>query len=221
MPLTPTLRLAPRLALILALAALSGCGTFGALNSASRNLDAYELRPLPPQGPNQGQVRVGGRMVFVAEPSVTGALGSERIVVKPSALQVAFLPDGRWVESTSVHIRNLIARSLANSGSLGLVSTNNVGPLPDFTLMTDVETFEAQIGAPGGAPARVVATMTISIARDADGRLIAAKRFTRSADASGVEAPDIVAAFNFAMGSLLRDSTDWAVGVMTGSAPSA
>ena len=214
--MTPILRLAPRLALVLSLAVLSGCGTFGALNNASRNLDAYELRPLPPQGDGQGQVRVGGRMVFVAEPSVTGALGSERIVVKPGALQVAFLPDGRWVEPTSVHIRNLIARSLANSGSLGLVSTNNVGPLPDFTLMTDVETFEAQVGA-GGAPARVVATLTISIARDADGRLVAARRFSRSADATSLDAPDIVAAFNSAMSALLRDSTAWAVGVMAGT----
>ena len=58
--MTPTLRRAPLLpALLLALAGLAGCGTFGALNNAARNLDAYELRPLPPQ--TQGDVRVGGR----------------------------------------------------------------------------------------------------------------------------------------------------------------
>ena len=123
--MTATLR-PSRLWLVLVLVAFSGCTTFASLNSAARNLDAYELRPLPPQGP----IRVGGQMVFVAEPSVSGALGSERIVVKPDALQVAFLPDGRWVEPTSVHIRNLLARSLANSGRLGLVSTSTVGPLP-------------------------------------------------------------------------------------------
>ena len=66
-----------RLALMLALAGLSGCSAFSSLNSAARNLDAYELRPLPPQD----AVRVGGPLVFVAEPTVTGALGTERIVM--------------------------------------------------------------------------------------------------------------------------------------------
>ena len=210
--MTPPLRPAPLL-LVLALVAFSGCTTFASLNSAARNLDAYELRPLPSQGP----IRVGGRMVFVAEPSVRGALGSERIVVKPDALQVAFLPDGRWVEPTSVHIRNLLARSLANSGRLGLVSTNTVGPLPDFTVMTDVETFQAEIGSPTGAPARVVVAMTISIARDVDGRLVAAQHFARTAEATGIDAPEIVAAFDAALSALLREATGWAVGVMAGA----
>lgn len=209
------LRPAAGLVLALGLAALSGCGAVSSLNSASRNLDAYELRPLPPQGP----ARVAGRQVFVAEPTVTGALGTERIVVKPDAFAVAFLPDGRWVEPTAVHIRNLIARSLANSGRLGLVSTASVGPLPDYTVMIDVETFQAEVGAPDGAPARVVIALTISIARDADGRLLAAQRFSRSADAAGLDAPDVVRAFDAAMSSLLRDSTAWAVGVMGGGAP--
>ena len=202
-----------RLALMLALAGLSGCSAFASLNSAARNLDAYELRPLPPQD----AVRVGGPLVFVAEPTVTGALGTERIVMKPNALQVAFLADGRWVESTSVHIRNLLARSLANSGRLGLVSTNSVGPLPDFTVMTDVETFQAEVGSPGGAPARIAIAVTLSIARDVDGRLIASRRFTQSAGATGVDAPHVVPAFDAAMSALLRDSTDWAIGVITGA----
>ena len=123
--MTPPLRPAPLL-LFLVLVAFSGCTTFASLNSAARNLDAYELRPLPSQGP----IRVGGRMVFVAEPSVSGALGSERIVVKPDALQVAFLPDGRWVEPTSVHIRNLLARSLANSAASRLYRDDRCRNLP-------------------------------------------------------------------------------------------
>ena len=95
-----------------------------------------------------------------------------------------------------MHIRNLLARSLANSGRLGLVSTNTVGPLPDFTVMTDVETFQAEVGSPAGAPARVIVAMTISIARDVDGRLVAAQHFVRTADPTGLDAPQIVAAFD-------------------------
>lgn len=202
-------------ALLIAAAALSGCTTFSSLNSAARNLDAYELHPVP----GEGTVRPGGRAVFVAEPSVTGALGSERIVIKPTPLMVAFLPDGRWVESTPQMVRNLIARSLANTGRLGLVSTNTVGPLPDYTLMTDLETFQAEVGSPTGAPARVVVAMTVSVARDVDGRLVAARRFSRTVDATGIDADEIALAFDAAVGAVLREATGWSVAVMTGSAP--
>lgn len=212
--MTPRFRLAPA-ALLLVGAALSGCTTFASLNSAARNLDAYELHPLP----SQGAIRPAGRSVFVADPSVTGALGSERIVIKPKPLQVAFLPDGRWVEATPQMVRNLLARSLANSGRLGLVSTNTVGPLPDYTVMTDIETFQAEVGSPSGAPARVVVVMTISIARDVDGRLIAARRFSQTADATGKDADEIAQAFDATMTVILREATNWSVGVMTGSVP--
>ena len=46
-----------RLALMLALAGLSGCSAFASLNSAARNIDAYELRPLPPQDRPGSEVR--------------------------------------------------------------------------------------------------------------------------------------------------------------------
>ena len=193
---------------------LSGCTTFSALNSASRNLDAYQLNALPPQpGPRGGRT-----LVFVAEPSVSGAVGSERIVVRPTALQVAFLSDGRWVEPGPVMIRSLVARSLANSGRLAMVSTNSVGPLPDFTLLTDIETFEARVGPPSGAAARVEVAITFSIVRDADGRLVATQRFSRSADTLSLEADAVAAAFDAATGPLLRDATAWATAVMTGRA---
>jgi cholesterol transport system auxiliary component len=214
-PLRLPSRIVRPVLLCLGLAALSvsGCTTFSALNSASRNLDAYQLNPLPPQPGQRG----GRALVFVADPSVTGAVGSERIVVRPTALQVAFLSDGRWVESGPTMIRNLLARSLSNSGRLAMVSTNTVGPLPDFTLLTDVESFEARVGAPSGAAARVDIAMTLTVVRDSDGRMIASQRFARTADAPDLESTSITAAFDAAMGPLLRDATGWAVGVMTGN----
>ena len=74
-----------------------------------------------------------------------GAIASDRIVMKPSPIQVTLLGDGRWVEAAPAHIRNLLARSFANTGRFAFVSSATVGPLPDFTLMTDVESFEAEL----------------------------------------------------------------------------
>lgn len=209
----PAIRLPAALLLFALALALGGCATVSSLNSAARNLDTYALNPLPPQP----VTRSGGRIVFVAEPTVPGAVASDRIVMKPSPIQVTLLGDGRWVEPAPVHIRNLLTRSLANTGRFAFVTSASVGPLPDFTLMTDVESFEARLLPPGDtAPARVSVSMTLSVARDADGRLVASRRFARTADAADTDALSVVSAFEAATGALLREAVPWATAVMTG-----
>lgn len=202
------------IALVLAVALGSaGCATVSSLNSAARSLDTYALNPLPPQPAARG----GTRLLFVAEPTAPGTVGTDRIVMKPSPIQVTLLGDGRWVEPAPVHIRGLLARSLANTGRFAFVTTAAVGPLPDFTLMSDIEAFEAQLLPAGGAPARVVVSITLSVVRDADGRLVASRRFTRTAEAPDTDAIAVVSAFDAATGALLRDAVPWATAVMTGS----
>jgi cholesterol transport system auxiliary component len=209
----PAFRL-PAAGLFLALVlAAAGCSTVSSLNSAARNLDAYALNPLPPQP----GARSSSRILFVAEPTAPGAIASDRIVMKPSRIQVTLLGDGRWVEAAPAHIRNLLTRSFANTGRFAMVTSATVGPLPDFTLMTDVDSFEAELLPAGGAPARVVVSMTLSVVRDADGRLVASRRFTRTAAAPDTDALAIVSAFESASGALLREAVPWATAVMTGS----
>ena len=147
MPPKPRFRIPAAAALVALILGAPGCTTVSSLNSAARNLDTYELSPLPPQP----GARAGSRLLFVAEATAPGAIGSDRIVIKPNPLQVTLLGDGRWVEAAPTHIRNVIARSFANTGRFAFVTTAAVGPLPDFTLLTDVDGFEAQILPPGGA----------------------------------------------------------------------
>ena len=155
----------------------AGCTTISSLNSAARPVDTYALNPLPAPA---GAVRSGSRQVFVAEPTAAGAAASDRIVVRPNPLQVTLLADGRWVEAAPTHLRNVIARSLANTGRFALVSTSTSAPLPDFSLLVDIDAFEARILPPGGPAASVVVSLTLAIVREADGRLLASRRFTRT-----------------------------------------
>lgn len=203
-------------AVLLALAAgLSGCATVSSLNSSARALDTYELNPLPATA-RAG--RGGSRLVFVADPTAPAAVATDRIVMKPNPLQVTLIGGARWAEAAPAHVRDLLARSLANTGRYAFVTTGTIGPLPDFTLMTDIDAFEAQLLPKGGpAPARVVVSMTLSVVRDADGRLVASRRFTRTAEAADTDAFTIVAAFEAANGALLREAVPWATTVMTGA----
>lgn len=196
--------------------ATTGCATLSSLNSSARALPTYQLNPLPATGTTGA--RSGGRIVYLADATAATAVATDRIVLKPDALQVTLLSDGRWVEAAPSHVRDLIARSLTNTGRYAFVTTGTVGPLPDFTMMTDVDAFEAHLLPKGSAaPARVVVSMTLSVVRDADGRLVASRRFSRSADAGDTDAHAIVAAFEAANSAVLREAVPWATTVMTGA----
>ena len=139
-------------------AATTGCATVSALNGSARALDTYALNPLPASA---AAGRSGARIVFVADPTAPAAVASDRIVIKPNALQVTLVGDGRWVEAAPAHVRTLLARSLANTGRYALVTTGTVGPLPDFTVMTDIDGFEARLLPEGSPRPQVVVAMTL------------------------------------------------------------
>lgn len=199
------------LALVLGTA---GCTTVSTLNSAARNLDTFALNSLPPA---EGPSRSGTRLLYIAEPNVSGALGSDRIVLKPNAIQITLLGDGRWAEPTPQLVRNLLVRSFSNTGRFAYVTGAAVGPLPDFTMLIDIESFEARLQPAGsGAPVRVVVSTTVSIVSDANSRLVASRRFTKVAEAPSTDALAVVSAFDAATGALQRELVPWATALMTG-----
>lgn len=193
--------------LALLLLALGGCGTISSLNSASRSLDTYELTAVEAAGP---AARSGGPTLAIVSPTASGAIASDRIVIKPDALQVAFLGDGRWVDPAPVLIQQLLSRSLASTGRFGLVTTSSSGPLPDHTLVVDIEAFQAEI-APEGAPApvRVVVRLSLTVLSESDGRVAARRRFEAEAWASDDNAAAIVPAFDTATERVLREVVAW------------
>ncbi|MFT3972783.1 MAG: ABC-type transport auxiliary lipoprotein family protein [Amaricoccus sp.] len=206
----PLARLAPA-ALLSAMLALSACATAASLRSAATPLDTYTLNPLASPAATQS----GSRIVYVADPTANAAIAGDRIAIKPNSIQVALLGDGRWIEALPLHVRNVLARSLANTGRFAFVGTSTVGPLPDFTLLTDIDAFQAETTG-GGDPARVVVSMTLTVLRDVDGRLVASRHFVQTANAPATDARSLVLAFDAANGALLRDAVPWATSVMTG-----
>lgn len=201
-------------ALPLALAlALPACTAVRSIDSASRSLDTYELQPLAGAPPRARS----GRALAVELPTASGALSTERILVKPNPLQVAYLPGARWVDAAPVHVQSLLIRSIANSGRTGFVGQPAGGPLPDYDLLTDLEALQAEVQRSGQPPYEVVVRMTLTLVRDLDGRVVATRRFERRVGAPSSDAPTLVSAFNVAMSGLLGEATSWTVAAMSGA----
>lgn len=191
-------------ALSLGLAATAGCSALSSLDAASKPLTTFELTPLPSaSAPARGR-----RALEVARPTATGALTSDRIVIKPTPRQIEALPDARWVNEATEHVQLLLVRSIAGSGRFALVTSAGSGPSPDYELMTDLQAFQAEVTPEG---ARVVIQTTMTLLSGIDGSVLSSRSFTNSVPVPDVTAEPIVAAFDQAMTQQLGDVVAWLV----------
>lgn len=190
---------------------LAGCGTLSSLDAASRQFDTFELSA--PQVSDSAAVSGGGGpSLFVALPVSSGAIASERIVIKPDAFRVAVLPDAQWVDPAPVHVQQLITRAVAQANRFALVSGSSSGPLPDYSLITFLEAFQVEVtgtGSSAPAPMRVSVALQAALTRDSDGQIIARRRFAAESFASSDEPEAVVPAFDAATGTVLRDLVNW------------
>ena len=209
-------RLPPRRRALALAGALRAAPPSRSLNSAATHARHLRAEPAAAAGARRGPAAA---LVFVAEPDGAGAASAtDRIVIKPNALQVTLLGDGRWVEAAArcTSATCSPARSPTPAGS-AFVTTRPSGRCPTSPLMTDIDTLRGRVLPAGRRPARVVVAMTLTVVRDADGRLVASRRFTRTARGGRHRRPRLVAAFEAANGAVLREAVPWATAVMTGS----
>jgi cholesterol transport system auxiliary component len=195
-----------RVLVALALVALApSCAAVSALSSASAPLDAYALTPA-------GGVAASGttaRILDVEIPTAGGGIDTDRILIKPDAFQAQYLPGVRWVDAAPALMQGLIVASLQDSGAFRRVGRPSNGPLPDYTLLTDLRAFQAEATTAEGPPYRVRVGLVVSIVREEDRQIVATRSFEAEATAATADPPVIVPAFDAATDEALRQTVAW------------
>lgn len=188
---------------VVALSLLSGCAAVTRVSGAAEPLNSFTLAPATyPNAP------VGGSgHIVIEEASTSGALATDRILIKPSRVQAAYLPESRWTDPAPVLVQTLLLSSLQNAGGFRLVARDAKGLQPDFTLMTELRDFQAE--APAGAAPVVKVGMTLTLIREADRRILATRRLDASAAAASDGTADVVVAFDTATSQILGQAVAW------------
>jgi cholesterol transport system auxiliary component len=191
---------------VLALTQLAGCGAISSLSKASTELDAYTLSPARSEGaPDAG----GSRHLIVETPTAPGALNTDRILIKPLPYQAQYLPDGRWSEPTPALVQTLLIGSFQNLGGFRLVGRAANGMIPDYTLITDVQDFQVEPLGGEGAGYAVRVRLIMSLIRESDRRILASRSFTHSETAASDDMAVLVAGFDRALQTTLREIVQW------------
>lgn len=196
------LNLTRRLAMLGAVASLGGCGALSSLSAAATPLDTYDLTPAP------GSTSGGGsaRTLLVARPDAPAGINTDRIMIKPSGAAITYLPDARWADELPGVVQSLLIRSIAATGRMGYVGTSEGGPVPDYALLTRIDSFQVDI-----ASEAVIAKVDISLTllRDRDQTVLKTRVFRNQAAAADDGPVAIVAAFQAILDGLLPEMANW------------
>jgi cholesterol transport system auxiliary component len=194
------------LPMTLALCLLAGCGAISSLSEAGKELDAYTLTAVRAA---DGAAAGGRRHLIVELPTAAGALATDRILIKPLPYQAQYLPDGRWSEPAPELVQTLLVTSFQNLGGFRLVGRTGAGLMPDYTLMTELQEFQAEpVGADSEAVTiRVSAVLTLI--RESDRRIVASRRVVAVETVASDDTPVLVAGFDRALQAVLRETVAW------------
>jgi len=201
----PVANLTRRAALLGMAYTLGGCGAVSALNSAAQALDTYDLVPVA--GSQSG--RRSGATLLVTQPEASGAVATDRIMIKPDALSITYLPDARWSDELPLVVQSLLIRSISGTGRIAYVGRSEGGPVPDTALLVRIDAFQVAVTA--DQRLMVTVDFALTLLNDRDQRIIATRSFVQSAQAPDDSPATIVAAFQRVLDVLLPAMADWVV----------
>ena len=198
-------------ALLAVIPLLTGCATLGALGDVSTPLAVYDLRA--PDGAPVARGTPLARDVIVELPTTSGVLETDRILIRPDALQAQYLPAARWGDETPVMLQTLMVRSLENTGGLRYVGRRPLAGSGDYAIITELVDFHAEL-APDGVGAVISISMTSRLIRQRDASVIASRTFRAQAISASTETPALIDAFDRGSDQLLIDFADWTMNTL-------
>ena len=191
----------PTALLIAATATLPGCGALSALQGEPER-DLFELRA--PAALSCPRSRIGE--LVIEPPKARGTLDSNRIMIRPSALQTQYLPDAEWGDTVPAMLQRLLVESLSATGSFDQVGRAPLGLSGDVAMISEVQDFNVDLSADGtlirlGVGAQLVDEM--------EAKVIARGRFAAAVPAAGTRTADLIPAFDAATRHLIGQMTAW------------
>jgi cholesterol transport system auxiliary component len=146
----------------------------------------------------------------VEEPYAAGGLDSHKIAIYTNPYEVKYYAEARWAERAPRMVQTLLVESFENTGRIVAVGRQSVGLRSDFNLKSDLREFQAVLRDGQTAP-EVIVVLQVKLIAQPRQQIVASATFERRATAKSAAILDVVAAFDDALGKILRDTVAWAM----------
>jgi len=183
---------------------LAGCG--GILSSPP-DRQLYRVNPtlaFPARLPHVAA------QLLVATPMAPAGLDTERIALSRSPVSLNYFADVQWADRAPFLVQTALVEGFEKSAALPAVGPDNGGLRADFVLETEIRHFEAIYDSPDGLP-RIAVALDAMLVHMPDRSIVAHTSVSREQSAAANAVPDIVRAFDGALGGAVEDVVTWTV----------
>lgn len=146
----------------------------------------------------------------IEEPLPAGGLGTDRVAVRPSALELRYFSKVRWAERVPRMVQTLLVQSFQDSGAFPAVTRQPIGLHRGYSLRTELRAFEVETFTATQTPLVHVALTAQLVALPRE-EIVATRTFEARRAAGGREMVAVVGAFDEAMEAVLGEILDWVV----------
>jgi len=202
---TRPLRLQRRLIAILSLVPLlAGCG--GLLSDTPKR-QIYRTNPTFAFATPLPHV---GAQLLVAVPIASAGLDTERIALSRAPVSLDYFADAQWADRLPFIVQAAFIDGFEKSAAIPAVGPESLGVHADFVLDTAIGDFQAVYDSPDGPP-RIVVRLNAKLVRIPERRIASEVSVRREAKATANTLPEIVQAFDQALGGAVEEIVTWTV----------
>lgn len=190
------------------LAALLLAGCEGVL--AGIGGPAPDLYSLTPKSSFKQDLKPVSWQLVVEEPVAAGGLNVDRIALRTKPTDLQYFSGARWTERAPRMVQTLLVESFENSGAIVSVGRKAIGLRSDYNLKSELREFQAEYFDDSGLPS-VRVRLNVKLVKQPRRNIIASRNVEATVKAKSKSMPEIITAFDIALGKVLRRTVEWAL----------
>lgn len=183
--------------------ALAGCSVLGSGSSRERGaIYSPDVRVEPdPSWP------VVSWQLSISGASAARMVDSPRMSVRPTASELQVYGGASWSQPSTDLLETTVLRAFEDSERISGVARSDVGIRPDYKLNMDIRRFESDYA--GHAVPSATIEVAAKLLHNHDQRVVASRTFLQAHPAAGTAVPQVVDAFEHALGAISADIVGW------------
>lgn len=193
----------------LALAALTltlaGCGGLLTNPETRRLYQVSSVSNFAPGLPHSAAELTIGRVEAPA------GLDTNRIALTRAPLSLDYFADVSWSDRAPAMVRTTLLESMQNAGAFKAVGSDTFNLRSDFLLKSELRDFEAVYDSQGPGPTATV-VLALTLVKLPGDAVVGQTVIRERQPAASNEIPEIVGAFNTALGKALQQAVGWTAG---------
>lgn len=140
-------------------------------------------------------------------PIADAALNTTRIALFPDPTHVEYYARASWTDRAPQMVQTLLIESFENADRIVSVGRDSVALRADFLLKTELREFQAEYPRPGAPLAHV--GFNVKLVQMPARTIIGSEDFDHKVEAQADRLPDIIAAYDDALGKVLKRLVEW------------